>query len=191
MFRKIHFVQNTLHDFIKVEIKLLPIFYASTHIMKHGQKPHFTCILLLQIPVVEQFLLDLEKHDKFSGFCNLGIFWQPIESDHMRKYFKLFNKETGVLISKVLKLSSSCNRLQRGDVLMALDNVQIADDGTVGNFATSMVFSIFPYCPLQKLNTNNPKQKQSQNSFLWGTSQLVFSVLKPHRNFRSYITLQI
>ena len=93
---------------------------------------------------MEQFLLDLEKHDKFSGFCNLGIFWQPIESDHMRKYFKLFNKETGVLISKVLKLSSSCNRLQRGDVLMALDNVQIADDGTVRSFATLVVFSIFP-----------------------------------------------
>lgn len=86
---------------------------------------------IIPIPVVEQFLLDLEKHDVFSGFCDLGILWQPIESDHMRKYFKLFSKETGVLVSRVLKLSCSFERLQRGDVLMALDRVEIADDGTV------------------------------------------------------------
>ena len=80
---------------------------------------------------MSHFLEDVNRNGKFSGFCNLGIRWQPIESDHMRTYFKLAPKQTGVLISRILKLSCSFGWLQRGDVLMALDGTQVADDGTV------------------------------------------------------------
>jgi len=83
------------------------------------------------MPVINHFLDDVSKHDKFTGFCNLGIRWQPIESEHMRTYFKLENKESGVLVSRILKLSCCFGHLQRGDVLTALDGVDIADDGTV------------------------------------------------------------
>lgn len=83
------------------------------------------------MPVINHFLEDVSKHGKFSGFCNLGIRWQAIESEHMRKYFNLATKETGVLVSKILRMSCCYNQLQRGDVLMSLDGVDIADDGSV------------------------------------------------------------
>ena len=86
---------------------------------------------IIPIPVVDHFLQDVQRNGRFSGFCNLGIRWQPIESDHMRIYFKLDNYETGILISRTLKLSCCYGHLQRGDVLMALNGVDIADNGTV------------------------------------------------------------
>lgn len=89
------------------------------------------------MPIINHFLQDIEKHVNFTGFCNLGIQWQPIESEHMRSYFKLDKKQTGILVSKILRLSCCYGRLKRGDVLMTLDGVQIADDGTV------RLFSIF------------------------------------------------
>ncbi|XP_002154609.3 uncharacterized protein LOC100210718 isoform X2 [Hydra vulgaris] len=86
---------------------------------------------IIPSPVVNHFLTDIEKHNTFTGVCNLGIRWQPIESQHMRTYFKLSPKETGILVSTTLKLSCSYDFLQRGDVLMSLNGVTIADNGTV------------------------------------------------------------
>ena len=80
---------------------------------------------------MNHFLTDIERHNTFTGVCNLGIRWQPIENHHMRTYFKLALKETGILVSATLKLSCSYDYLQRGDVLMSLDGVKIADNGTV------------------------------------------------------------
>ena len=67
----------------------------------------------------------------YNGFCRLGIKWQPIESEHMRNYFQLSSDQTGVLVTKVLPLFSCSAVLKRGDVLMAVDNEVIADNGTV------------------------------------------------------------
>ena len=49
----------------------------------------------------------------------------------MRRYFQMETKQTGVLVSKIVRLSCCYGQLKRGDVLMALDDVEIADDGTV------------------------------------------------------------
>ena len=89
------------------------------------------CFFSIQIPVIHHFLEDIEKHQRSSGFCNLGVKWQPIESEHMRQYFRLNRDQTGILISKTLKLSCSHGIIQRGDVMMAIDGSRIADDGTV------------------------------------------------------------
>ena len=67
----------------------------------------------------------------YNGFCRLGIKWQPIESEHMRSYFQLSSDQTGVLVTKVLPLFSCSNVVKRGDVLMAVDEEVIADNGTV------------------------------------------------------------
>lgn len=67
----------------------------------------------------------------YNGFCRLGIKWQPIESEHMRNYFQLSPDQTGVLVTKVLPLFSCSAVIKRGDVLMAVDEEVIADNGTV------------------------------------------------------------
>ena len=81
--------------------------------------------------VIKHFLEDIEKSNMYNGFCRLGIKWQPIESEHMRNYFQLSSDQTGVLVTKVLPLFSCSAVLKRGDVLMAVDNEVIADNGTV------------------------------------------------------------
>ena len=84
-----------------------------------------------QVTVIKHFLGDIEKSSTYNGFCRLGIKWQPIESEHMRNYFQLSAEQTGVLVTKVLPLFSCSSVLKRGDVLMAVDEEVIADNGTV------------------------------------------------------------
>lgn len=81
--------------------------------------------------MIEHFLADIERNKDYYGFCKLGVKWQPIDSEHMRSYFKMTSCQTGILISKVLNLFSSSGKLIRGDVLMAIDDEPLADNGTV------------------------------------------------------------
>ncbi|EDO41765.1 predicted protein [Nematostella vectensis] len=86
---------------------------------------------IIPVTIIQHFLEDIKRNQTYYGFCRLGIKWQPIESDHMRSYFKLTAEQTGVLITKVLSLFSCSGKLKRGDVLIAIDGEQIADNGTV------------------------------------------------------------
>ncbi|PFX23537.1 protease Do-like 10, mitochondrial [Stylophora pistillata] len=86
---------------------------------------------IIPVTVIKHFLGDIEKSSTYNGFCRLGIKWQPIESEHMRHYFQLSAEQTGVLVTKVLPLFSCSSVLKRGDVLMAVDEEVIADNGTV------------------------------------------------------------
>ena len=86
---------------------------------------------IISIPVVERFLQDLERNGRYTGFCDLGVYEQDIESSHMRKYLKMGEDETGVLVRKVLKTSCGHGQILRGDVLMEINSVKIADDGSV------------------------------------------------------------
>ena len=49
----------------------------------------------------------------------------------MRRYFKMGPEHKGVLISMVAPLAPAATVLQRDDVLMSFDGIQIANDGTV------------------------------------------------------------
>lgn len=81
--------------------------------------------------MIHHFLEDIERNKTYYGFCKLGIKWQPIDSEHMRSYFKMTSSQTGILITKVMNLFSSSGKLKRGDVLMAIDGEQLADNGSV------------------------------------------------------------
>ena len=49
----------------------------------------------------------------------------------MRSYFDMADGDKGVLISSVAPQAPAHGKLQRDDVLMRFDGVQIANDGTV------------------------------------------------------------
>lgn len=85
-----------------------------------------------QVTVIDHFLEDIKRNKTYYGFCRLGIKWQPIDSEHMRSYFKMTADETGVLVTKVLSLFSCSGKVIRGDVLLSIDGESVADDGTVG-----------------------------------------------------------
>jgi len=112
---------------------------------------------IIPVPVIEHFLSDLQTHNKYTGFCVLGINWQKLESPQLKSYFKLTTQNvrkqlnsmkcqkidenplarrpvpTGILVNQVHPLSpaSQASLLKTDDIILAIDGVAIADDGTI------------------------------------------------------------
>eukprot|EP00897_Mesotaenium_endlicherianum_P005554 jgi/Mesen1/5026/ME000025S04425 len=86
---------------------------------------------IIPVPVIEHFLEDIARHGKYTGFCSLGIVWQVMENTDMRAYYRMSKEQTGVFINRVQPLSSVCEVVKPGDILLAFDGSPIADDGTV------------------------------------------------------------
>jgi len=86
---------------------------------------------VIPVPIIQHFLQDIERHGEYTGFCSLGFSWQPVENSHLRKYLKMANEQHGILINKLQPLSHAAAVLQPFDVLTAISDVPIADDGTI------------------------------------------------------------
>ena len=61
----------------------------------------------------------------------IGITTQPLENPVLRAHFGMQKAHSGVLVTAVQFGSSAWGRLEVGDVLMELDGLRIADNGTV------------------------------------------------------------
>ncbi len=85
---------------------------------------------MVPMPIVKHFLKDLEdsRHD---GFPEHGILVQFMENEGMRKMYRLTKKQSGTLVVAVLPGSAADGKVRRGDVILAIDGHDIADDGTV------------------------------------------------------------
>jgi hypothetical protein len=85
---------------------------------------------MVPMPIVKHFLKDLEdsRHD---GFPEHGILVQSMENEGMRKMYRLTKKQSGTLVVAVLPGSATDGKVRRGDVILAIDGHDIADDGTV------------------------------------------------------------
>ncbi len=86
---------------------------------------------MIAAPVVRHFLTDLDN-GTFDGFPDLGIFTQNLEGRAHRQALGLTPSEPGgVLVLDVAYESSAWGKLEPGDVLLAVDGVPVAADGTV------------------------------------------------------------
>ncbi|KAJ3678120.1 hypothetical protein LUZ60_001923 [Juncus effusus] len=83
---------------------------------------------IIPVPVIHHFLSAAEN---YAGFCSLGLSCQPTENVQLRDHFKMGDRVTGVLVSKVNPLSDAARVLKKDDVVLAFDGVTIANDGTV------------------------------------------------------------
>lgn len=84
---------------------------------------------MIAAPVVEHFLIDLEN-GTFDGFPDLGLVAQTLESKAHRRALRLKTNH-GVLITGVVHEGSSWDILKKNDVLLEVDGVEVAADGTV------------------------------------------------------------
>jgi S1-C subfamily serine protease len=80
--------------------------------------------------VVEHFLEDVVD-GRVDGFPSLGIAVQPLESRAHRRSLRLPAGNGGVLVTRVDHGGSAAGVLRPGDVLLAVDGVHVASDGTV------------------------------------------------------------
>lgn len=83
------------------------------------------------ILMVQHFLTQVERYQTPLPICRLGIDYLKCENPSLRSFYQLDSKEHGIAISSVIPLSPCLNKLEVNDVLMSIDGVAIADDGTV------------------------------------------------------------
>ena len=86
---------------------------------------------MIATPVVEHFLNDTARGLR-DGFPGLGVRAQPLESPAHRRMLGLPRSvEDGVLINQVIYGGSAWGVLHEEDVLLAIDDVPVAADGTI------------------------------------------------------------
>jgi len=87
---------------------------------------------IIPVPVVKHFLEDVDRNNgSCSGFCDIGIQIQLMESDHIRKAMGMSQEQTGILVNKVYPLSDAINVLQKDDVILSISGSPIGNDGTI------------------------------------------------------------
>eukprot|EP01119_Soliformovum_irregulare_P010447 TRINITY_DN2570_c0_g1_i2.p1 TRINITY_DN2570_c0_g1~~TRINITY_DN2570_c0_g1_i2.p1 ORF type:complete len:524 (+),score=154.43 TRINITY_DN2570_c0_g1_i2:96-1667(+) len=86
---------------------------------------------IIPLPIILHFLEDIKRHGRYVGFCDLGVRCQPTENDQLRAYLGMQPHDTGILVNKTEPLGSAAGVLQKLDVITAIDDVNIADDGTI------------------------------------------------------------
>ncbi|XP_076885903.1 protease Do-like 10, mitochondrial [Bidens hawaiensis] len=86
---------------------------------------------IIPVPVIKHFVDGVEARGNYSGFCSLGLSCQPTENLQLREYFRMRPELTGVLVSRINPLSNAYDVLKKDDIVLAFDDVPIANDGTV------------------------------------------------------------
>lgn len=84
----------------------------------------------IPIEVVHHFLVDAAV-PPYRGFPTLGVRVQNLENPAARRWAGVAPDETGVVVDLVLPETSADGLLRAGDVLLELDGVPIANDGSV------------------------------------------------------------
>ena len=79
--------------------------------------------------IIQHFLDDI-KDGVYDGFPDDGLYIQSMENKNLRKYYGM-KKRTGVLVTRVVKGSSCDGYIKLGDVLLAIDDVKVANDLTI------------------------------------------------------------
>lgn len=81
-------------------------------------------------PVVRQFLVDVSD-GRLDGVPSLRTGTQPLTNPSLKTSLRLPEGESGVLVRTVAAVSPAAGLLLPGDVLTAVDGLDIADDSTV------------------------------------------------------------
>jgi len=87
---------------------------------------------IIPVPVVQHFLLDVERNgNNCSGFCDIGIQIQLLESENIRAALKMKPEQSGILVNKVYPLADAAKTLMKDDVILSIDGSPIGNDGTI------------------------------------------------------------
>ncbi len=85
---------------------------------------------MVPAPVIKRFL-DGVRRGKDPRVPGLGVTTQPLENPALRDHLGMHKGDTGLLVTAVQYGSSAWGVLQRGDVLLSIAGLRIADNGTV------------------------------------------------------------
>lgn len=87
---------------------------------------------LIPPPVIQKFLKDIED-GKYNGYIELGVLYQTIENPMMKKFLKIPEpfKNNGIYIYDIMPNTSADGYLQKGDILLEIQNHLITESGEI------------------------------------------------------------
>lgn len=85
---------------------------------------------IVPVPILTHFLKDIEDGN-YDGIPELGISYQTMDNQDMRSFYGMNEEQTGILVRKVHPGSPVRGQLEEGDIILSIDGVQVASDGTV------------------------------------------------------------
>jgi hypothetical protein len=80
--------------------------------------------------LVQRFLKDISD-GHYDGVPGMGVVWQRLENPALRASLGLASPRGGVLVTKIVPGSGADGVLKEGDVLMTVDGVPVAENGTI------------------------------------------------------------
>ncbi|CAF3654999.1 unnamed protein product [Adineta steineri] len=86
---------------------------------------------IIPVLVIKHLLNDIEKHGRYTAFPRMLFRYQSMENSSYRKYLKLNDDQHGILVTSIEPACILSKILQKDDVIMAIDDKTIADDGTI------------------------------------------------------------
>ena len=85
---------------------------------------------MVPVPVIRHFFDDL-KDGIYNGYPSIGVGMQDMENEGLRKYFKMPEDMSGVLVNKLIPGSPGEGNLQENDILLSIGDYEIGNDGTI------------------------------------------------------------
>ena len=95
---------------------------------------------MVPVPIIEHFLHDV-KDGRYDGFPTIGVFTETLDNISYRRFLGMKDDQSGVLVSIVIPGGGAESRLHPGDVILAVDSVPIANDGTIAFMQGRIMFS--------------------------------------------------
>ncbi|KAK3032289.1 hypothetical protein RJ639_036246 [Escallonia herrerae] len=86
---------------------------------------------IIPVPIIKHFLQDFDKNGADTGVPSFGINWQEMENPDLRASMKMRSDQQGVLVTEILPRYPESDMLKPYDVILSIDGVNIANDGTV------------------------------------------------------------
>jgi S1-C subfamily serine protease len=85
---------------------------------------------MVPAPIIEYMLEDIED-GTYDGVPTLALSYQNLENPALRKKYKMSEEESGILVIDIFYNSPCRGVLQTGDILLSIDDMDIANDATV------------------------------------------------------------
>ena len=85
---------------------------------------------MIPAPIIRHFFKDVED-GRFDGSPDLGILDDNLENEQSRRFRSMGKDQSGRLITRVISGSSAEGHLKPGDVILAIDGIPIANDGSI------------------------------------------------------------
>lgn len=85
---------------------------------------------MIPVPVIGRFLEDVSD-GKYDHYVELGMTYFPLVNPSYRKALGLPDDGKGIVVTQVLECGSCRDLLKKGDVIVGVDDHEIASDGSV------------------------------------------------------------